>query len=123
MLENQKLDEISCCAIGRRRKTLTNYNTIFTLNDPEKETFRKHCGKPRKCWLPAFPPFPTMFSTLSLTEIIILATYNLSSASAFNLVLSKNLLLDKVFNPKNEFLRTVWEKDKILVTSTMFSVL
>ena len=22
---------------------------------------RKHCGK-RKCWLPAFSPFPTMFS-------------------------------------------------------------
>ena len=23
---------------------------------------RKHCGKNRKCLLPAFPPFPTMFS-------------------------------------------------------------
>ena len=23
---------------------------------------RKHCVKRRKCWLPAFPPFPTMFS-------------------------------------------------------------
>ena len=22
---------------------------------------RKHCGKRRKCWLPAFSPFPTMF--------------------------------------------------------------
>ena len=22
----------------------------------------KHCGKRRKCWLPAFSPFPTMFS-------------------------------------------------------------
>ena len=22
---------------------------------------RKHCGKKRKCWLPAFSPFPTMF--------------------------------------------------------------
>ena len=22
----------------------------------------KHCGKKRKCWLPAFSPFPTMFS-------------------------------------------------------------
>ena len=21
----------------------------------------KHCGKRRKCWLPAFSPFPTMF--------------------------------------------------------------
>ena len=23
---------------------------------------RKHCGKRRKCWLPAFSPFPTLFS-------------------------------------------------------------
>ena len=23
---------------------------------------RKHCGKRRKCWWPAFSPFPTMFS-------------------------------------------------------------
>ena len=23
---------------------------------------RNHCGKRRKCWLPAFSPFPTMFS-------------------------------------------------------------
>ena len=23
---------------------------------------RKYCGKRRKCWLPAFSPFPTMFS-------------------------------------------------------------
>ena len=23
---------------------------------------RKHCGKRRKCWLPAFSPFPTVFS-------------------------------------------------------------
>ena len=23
---------------------------------------RKHCGKRRKCWLPAFSPFPTMIS-------------------------------------------------------------
>ena len=22
---------------------------------------RRHCGKVRKCWLPAFSPFPTMF--------------------------------------------------------------
>ena len=23
--------------------------------------FGKHCGKRRKCWLPAFSPFPTVF--------------------------------------------------------------
>ena len=26
------------------------------------EKGRKHCEKRRKCWLPAFSPFPTMFS-------------------------------------------------------------
>ena len=26
------------------------------------EKGRKHCGKRRKCWSPAFSPFPTMFS-------------------------------------------------------------
>ena len=36
-------------------------------------------------------PFPTMFSTLSKTEMIIFVTYNLSSANAFNLVRSKIL--------------------------------
>ena len=35
--------------------------------------------------------FPTMFSTLSKTEMIILVTFNLSSANAFNLVWSKIL--------------------------------
>ena len=36
------------------------------INVSEKLKFcvgkgRKHCGKRRKCWLPAFSPFPTMF--------------------------------------------------------------
>ena len=34
--------------------------------DPKIEIYsvkgRKHCGKCRKCWLPAFSPFPTVFS-------------------------------------------------------------
>ena len=39
-------------------------HTIPTYNDPEKEVFRKHCEKRRKCWRPAFSLFPTIFSTL-----------------------------------------------------------
>ena len=35
-------------------------------------------------------PFPTMFSTLSKTEIIIFVTFNLSSENAFSLVWCKN---------------------------------
>ena len=36
------------------------------INVSEKLKFvvgwvEKHCGKRRKCWLPAFYPFPTMF--------------------------------------------------------------
>ena len=31
------------------------HNLYF--NDPEKEAFWKHCGKRRKCWLPAFFSF------------------------------------------------------------------
>ena len=28
---------------------------------------RKHCGKRRKCWLPAFSPFPQCFQKASLS--------------------------------------------------------
>ena len=43
------------------------YHTIQTLNERERDGFKKKekkkdCGKWRKCWLPAFSPFPTMFS-------------------------------------------------------------
>ena len=54
---------------------LTLYHTIRTFNDPKEEGFGKHCGKRRKCWQPAFSPFPTVFSTLSKREIIILAMF------------------------------------------------
>ena len=36
-------------------------------------------------------PFPTMFSTLSKTEIIVFVTFNLSFANTFNVVRSKIL--------------------------------
>ena len=61
---------------GTIRDTRNNYNinilfvilyqTIPGFNDPRKETFGKHCGKRRKCRLPAFSPFPTMFSISSM---------------------------------------------------------
>ena len=43
---------------------LSLYHTIPTFNDREEKTFGKHYGKRRKCWSPAFSPFPIMFSTL-----------------------------------------------------------
>ena len=47
---------------------------FFNLND------RKHCWKRRKCWLPAFSPFPTMFSNATVvsvtrTRIVLLRVY------------------------------------------------
>ena len=42
-----------------------------------------------------FSPSPTVFSTLSKREIIILATFNLSSASALNFAMSKILSFGK----------------------------
>ena len=55
-----------CC------KEFTHYLTVHTFVDPKKEAVRKHCGKKRKCWCPAFSPFPTMFFSLPKTEIIIM---------------------------------------------------
>ena len=31
---------------------------------------RKHCGKRRKCWLPAFSPFSTMFSKTFFRRVV-----------------------------------------------------
>ena len=52
-------------------------------------------GKEENAWLPAFSPFLTVFSTLSNTEILILAAFNLSSANALNLLQSRKLSFDK----------------------------
>ena len=40
---------------------------------------------------PEFSPFPIMFPALSMTELIILATFDLSSANTFNLDQTKIL--------------------------------
>ena len=36
----------------------------------ENGKHRKHCGKKRKCWLPAFSPVPTMFSKGFLYRVL-----------------------------------------------------
>ena len=43
----------------RQIKCCSDYG--FSLWHGRKQE-RNHCGKRRKCWLPAFSPFPTMFS-------------------------------------------------------------
>ena len=51
--------------------TLILYHIFPTFNDPDKEDFRKHCGKRRKCWEPAISPFPTMFSEYETDTLIL----------------------------------------------------
>ena len=67
------------------------YHKIPTFNDPGERSLLKRCGKRRKCCFPAFPPFPTMFSTQSVAQIIVFTTLNMSSAKAFKLDWSKFL--------------------------------
>ena len=61
---------------------LTLYRTILTFNDPTEESFGYTVGKEEN----AGSSFPTVFPSLLRIEIIIQATFNLSSANAFNLV-------------------------------------
>ena len=61
---------MQCCS--------TLYHAIPTSNNPIDQGFGKLCRKRRKCWYTAFFPFPTVFSTWSKREIIILAMFNLS---------------------------------------------
>ena len=49
----------------------------------------------RKCWYPAFSPFPTKFSTLPNPNFNFSFTFILSSAKAFNLDKSKILFFGK----------------------------
>ena len=92
-----------------------------------------------------------MFSILSRREIIILATFNLSSANAFNLVTSAILSFGKgltisqsgivdltallkkaflthsqtsasfyIYLQKSKSLKTLWDKEKLLITSNFY---
>ena len=65
-----------------------------------EKVFKKKMGKGENADKPAFSPFPTVFSTLSKREIIILAIFNLS-ANHFDLVTSKILSLSKEISDKN----------------------
>ena len=62
---------------------------------------RKRFWKRRKCWLPAFSPFPKMFSKASFLRVVksqdrvvkSRATFILSTANALSLVLSQNFVV------------------------------
>ena len=70
---------------------------IPTFNDLEKEAFGKHCGKRRKCWLPAFCTFPTIFSTCSQKSFnfSVIHVFILLPANALDLNQSKKCCLVK----------------------------
>ena len=70
--------------------SFTLYHTIPTFNDPEKEAFRKHYEKRRKCWKPACP-FPTIFSTYQNQNPLFQPLFNFVSANVFILEQSENL--------------------------------
>ena len=54
--KRQKLGEVQIQSICRQQIDINSkFETCFG-------TGRKHCGKKRKCWLPAFSPFPARFS-------------------------------------------------------------
>ena len=83
---------------------------------------RKHCGKSRKCWLPASSPFPTMLSKAFFIS------WSLEVGIVRNRQIEHTLPNSPVLNPfpnKPWFLRvcspsllkTLWENEKLLVTS------
>ena len=86
------------------------YHTIPCFHDTGEIGFWKHCGKRRKCWLPAFSPFPTMFSSMSKTFI----TFILSLANAFNSFPNKPWFLRVC---STSLLKTLREKEKLLIRS------
>ena len=67
---------------------LNFYHTTQTFNDPERQDSRKYYEKLDNAGN-QYSPVITMFSTLSKGEITNLATFNLSSAKALNLLTSR----------------------------------
>ena len=65
-------------------KGLTFYHTIMTFMNLIEEAFKKNCGKGKIVGNQHFSPFPTIFLSLSMREIIISATFILLSANVFN---------------------------------------
>ena len=74
-------------------------------------SYVKRCEKRRECWLPAFSPFPTMFSEASSARLleVSIVWWRVTNESFKNKFMS---LKDK---------KTLWEKVKITVTNICFS--
>ena len=75
---------------GHRSRCLTLYHTMLTFNEPEKEVLKTSWEK-EKMLVTSIFFFSKMFSILSEAEIVILPTFNLSSANASSLDRAKIL--------------------------------
>ena len=64
---------------------------MATFDAPEIKSLKNIAGKGENGSKQHFLFFSTMFCTISKTEIAIVATFELSSANALNLIFSKNL--------------------------------
>ena len=108
---------------------LTHYHTMPHFATLKIYSCRKHCEKRRNCLLQAISPFLTLFSTLYGTYFPFEMHFKMSSAISFNLDQSKILSSGNgLINPlpytadfkqtwERSFLKTLWEKEKMLVTS------
>ena len=82
------------------RKESTAFNSTIQsrlLTTLKKKALENTVGKEENAGNQHFLLFPTVFSSLPQREIVILATFNLWSANAFNFVMSKNLSFGKGF--------------------------
>ena len=61
----------------------------------KKKALENTVGKGENTGKPAFSPFPTVLSTLSKRAMVMLTAFNLPSANAFNLIMSKILSFGK----------------------------
>ena len=94
---------------------------------------RKHCGKRRECWFPAFSPFPTMFSKGLLVRIFlsrdcVVESKRIKFGVSFNphvkafpklqiLDLQTEKVCDEKAQSSGKGKKTLWEKEKLLVMS------
>ena len=75
---------------------LTLHHKIPTFKYPRKEAYWNHFGKRRKCWLPGFSPFPTLFSILSNSKFLFWLAFILSPTNTFNFIRSNILCLASI---------------------------
>ena len=86
-------------------KALTQSRLLTTL---KKKPFENIEGKGENAGNQHFFPFPTVFSTLPRTNFHFSVTFILSSANAFNLDQSKNLLFGKKLKVNKQQEHRMW---------------